>query len=140
MGLTYAWQVYCDEREDQRLGPMVKWKSRNMEDQLVFRVACAGRPAEVGYRQSYRGMQRSPPEPRSCNVIGRRANEWAEGVREERSPKHDKIRTSDSPHKPEMLVVFGQSTASQPKSLSSPRSSSSSPPSSRLVVNGLLTS
>lgn len=28
------------------------------------------------------------------------------GEEEERSPKHDKIRTNDSPHKPEMLVVF----------------------------------
>lgn len=85
-------------------------------------------------------MQSSPPEPRSCNVIGGRANEWAEGEGEERSPKHDKIRTNDSPHKHEKLVAFGQSTASQLKSLSSTQSSSSSPTSSRHIVNGLLTS
>lgn len=45
------------------------------------RGAAPRQPAEVGYRQSYRGMQNSPPEPRSCNVIGRLANEWAERTR-----------------------------------------------------------
>lgn len=62
------------------------------------------------------------------------------GGEEERSPKHDKIRTNDSPHKPEMLVVFGQSTASQLKSSSSPQGTSSSSTSTRPAEDGLLTS
>lgn len=101
---------------------MLQWlkviETGDMAGQMVLlcRVGERGtpfQPAEVGYRQSYRGMQRSPPGPRSCNVIGRRANEWAEGKRRRDLPNMTKLEPTTHLTSPRCSLSFGQSTASQ---------------------------